>query len=185
MLAWWKRRVALKRAREVVKNTRKLVRVHRDIIAPADVATVNAATDNLAGAIKTKDTGALDNLTGKLDEKLGKAFPRQSYASLRENVEVFLVAAIVAMGVRTFFIQPFKIPTGSMEPTLYGANDMGRGFGDHLLVLRFPLWAERHDQSAAAELAHSDALSALVLWRHARAARRRCSRVRKSSRSGD
>ena len=120
MLAWWKRRVALKRAREVVKNTRKLVRMHRDIIAPADVATVNAATDNLAGAIKTKDTGALDNLTGKLDEKLGKAFPRQSYASLRENVEVFLVAAIVAMGVRTFFIQPFKIPTGSMQPTLYG-----------------------------------------------------------------
>jgi len=120
MLAWWKRRVALKRAREVVKNTRKLVRMHRDIIAPADVATVNAATDNLVGAIKIKDTGALDNLTGKLDEKLGKAFPRQSYASLRENIEVFLVAAIVAMGVRTFFIQPFKIPTGSMQPTLYG-----------------------------------------------------------------
>jgi signal peptidase I len=31
-----------------------------------------------------------------------------------------LVAVIVAMAVRTFFIQPFKIPTGSMQPTLYG-----------------------------------------------------------------
>lgn len=33
-------------------------------------------------------------------------------------------------------IELFKIPTGSMEPTLYGANEMGHGFGDHLLVLR-------------------------------------------------
>lgn len=120
MLAWWKRHVALKRARELVKGTRKLLRMHRDIVAPADVSAVSAAADNLAGAVKTKNAGALNNLTGKLDEKLGKALPRQSYASLRENVEVFLVAAIVAMGVRTFFIQPFKIPTGSMQPTLYG-----------------------------------------------------------------
>ena len=47
------------------------------------------------------------------------------------------------MGIFAFFfflksntIELFKIPTGSMEPTLYGANEMGHGFGDHLLVLR-------------------------------------------------
>ena len=32
---------------------------------------------------------------------------------MRENVEVLLVAMAVAMGIRTFFVQPFKIPTGS------------------------------------------------------------------------
>ena len=120
MLKWWQQRVALKRARETVKNTRKLLRMQRDIIAPADLAAAGAASDNLAGAVKTKRTEALNSLTEKLDEKLGKALLRQSYPALRENIEVFLVAAIVAMGVRTFFIQPFKIPTGSMQPTLYG-----------------------------------------------------------------
>jgi signal peptidase I len=34
------------------------------------------------------------------------------------------VALAVAMGVRTFFLQPFKIPTGSMQPTLWGVTDV-------------------------------------------------------------
>jgi signal peptidase I len=33
-----------------------------------------------------------------------------------------LVALAIAMAIRTFFLQPFKIPTGSMEPTLYGVE---------------------------------------------------------------
>jgi signal peptidase I len=41
-------------------------------------------------------------------------------AGWRENVEVFLVAIVIAAGVRAYFLQPFKIPTGSMQPTLFG-----------------------------------------------------------------
>jgi signal peptidase I len=33
-----------------------------------------------------------------------------------------VVAVAVAMGFRAYFIQPFKIPTGSMQPTLYGIH---------------------------------------------------------------
>ena len=44
------------------------------------------------------------------------------HAAWRENVEVLLVALAVAMGIRTFFLQPFKIPTGSMQPTLFGVT---------------------------------------------------------------
>lgn len=45
--------------------------------------------------------------------------PRGAYA-LRENVEVMVVVLAVALGFRTYFFQPYQIPTGSMQPTLYG-----------------------------------------------------------------
>lgn len=49
-------------------------------------------------------------------------------SKLREYVESFLIALVIALFVRSFFIQAFKIPSSSMEPTLL--------VGDHLLVNR-------------------------------------------------
>jgi signal peptidase I len=46
----------------------------------------------------------------------------------REYVESLLIAALIAFLVRGFVIQAFRIPSGSMEPTLQ--------VGDHLLVNR-------------------------------------------------
>ncbi len=46
----------------------------------------------------------------------------------REYVESLIIAAIIAFFVRSFFIQAFRIPSSSMEPTLL--------IGDHLLVNR-------------------------------------------------
>ena len=40
--------------------------------------------------------------------------------ALAENFEVLVVAVAVAMAFRCYFLEPFKIPTGSMQPTLYG-----------------------------------------------------------------
>jgi signal peptidase I len=39
---------------------------------------------------------------------------------MRDNVETLLVVIALAMSIRTFFFQPFRIPTGSMQPTLFG-----------------------------------------------------------------
>ncbi|MGA2106868.1 MAG: signal peptidase I [Syntrophorhabdales bacterium] len=46
----------------------------------------------------------------------------------REYVESLLIAAVIALLVRGFVVQAFRIPSGSMEPTLL--------VGDHLLVNR-------------------------------------------------
>ena len=48
---------------------------------------------------------------------------------LRENIEAIVVAVILAMFIRTFIVQAFKIPSGSMKETLL--------IGDHILVNKF------------------------------------------------
>ena len=50
-------------------------------------------------------------------------------STLREYFESIVVAVILALFVRTFVFQAFKIPTGSMKPNLL--------VGDHLIVNKF------------------------------------------------
>ncbi|HVM62126.1 MAG TPA: signal peptidase I [Verrucomicrobiae bacterium] len=48
-----------------------------------------------------------------------------------------VLVALVIVGNRTFLFQPFRIPTGAMEPTLHGDGKVGaenRLLGDHLFV---------------------------------------------------
>ncbi len=113
-------RKLLRRGRDLVKGTRKLLRIHRDVLDTAHTEQLIGASDNLAATVAAKNASEAGTLGDSLEETLNRVFPRPSNASLRENVEVLLVALIVAMAVRTFFVQPFKIPTGSMQPTLYG-----------------------------------------------------------------
>jgi len=48
---------------------------------------------------------------------------------LRENIEAIVIAIVLALFIRTFIVQAFKIPSGSMIPTLL--------IGDHILVSKF------------------------------------------------
>ena len=52
-----------------------------------------------------------------------------------EWVKTIVYAVILALLIRGFFLQTFKIPTGSMEPTLRGAMNYGRG--DKIIVIKF------------------------------------------------
>ncbi|MBI5167059.1 MAG: signal peptidase I [candidate division NC10 bacterium] len=47
----------------------------------------------------------------------------------REYAEAFVIAVVLALVIRTFVVQAFKIPSGSMLPTLQ--------VGDHILVNKF------------------------------------------------
>lgn len=48
---------------------------------------------------------------------------------VREYAEAFALAILLALAIRTFVVQAFKIPSGSMIPTL--------SIGDHILVNKF------------------------------------------------
>lgn len=48
---------------------------------------------------------------------------------IREYIEAILIALLLALFIRAYIIQAFKIPSGSMIPTLL--------VGDHILVNKF------------------------------------------------
>jgi signal peptidase I len=57
--------------------------------------------------------------------------PKKKKSNIRETIEAVVVAFLIAIVIRTFVIQAFKIPSGSMIPTLL--------VGDHILVNKFLL----------------------------------------------
>ena len=68
---------------------------------------------------------ALAGADGQVDVHLG----RWRKSEVREYIEAILMAVAVAFTLRTFVIEAFKIPSGSMIPTLM--------VGDHIFVNKF------------------------------------------------
>jgi signal peptidase I len=83
---------------------------------------------------------------GKQDHAAGGgAFSRRSRRGkeakkgslLRELPVLLLIAFVLALVVKTFFVQAFFIPSGSMEQTLHGCTGCT---GDRVLVNKVPYW---------------------------------------------
>lgn len=66
---------------------------------------------------------------GKQVEQVEQKVLIKKKSTLREYLEAAVIAVILALFIRTFVVQAFKIPSGSMEPTLL--------VGDHILVNKF------------------------------------------------
>ncbi|MCF7686786.1 MAG: signal peptidase I [Cephaloticoccus sp.] len=100
----------------------KVWHYRRDCLSAAELTELQAQTQSLRRLVHEKADRmklklAVESLEGNLRSLGGTHYPK---SSLVENVEFFLVAAIVILGFRAFFIQPFKIPTNSMWPSYYG-----------------------------------------------------------------
>jgi signal peptidase I len=114
----------VRQATDMCKHVEKLLNAQRDILSPQAIETVTGGLGAMKGAIDSgADDAALRKQMEELEKTANKWIKPYPNAEWRENVEVFLVAIVVAMGIRTFFLQPFKIPTGSMQPTLFGVTE--------------------------------------------------------------
>ena len=104
-------------------HVQRLLAAQRDQLSPQAIGAMTFAMNELQKTIaEGTNRGRIRIKMDELDFAANKWLKPYPNAMWRENVEVILVAVAVAMAIRTFFVQPFKIPTGSMQPTLFGVT---------------------------------------------------------------
>ena len=91
-----------------------------------------AEDDLLSPALRLQFDGVIRELENapayRLDEAVAKAqkdyiaLPLPRRGKMYAFLDLIFVVGLVAFGLRGLFFQPFRIPTGSMQPTLYGVH---------------------------------------------------------------
>ncbi|MGF1453239.1 MAG: signal peptidase I [Opitutales bacterium] len=125
MLPFWKkkpRKQLLESARALASMARKVVNYRKDVLSEQAILELREVEGTLRTMVRGDAPDAdLEEARDRADNLLhkhgGDFYPVHFW---NENIEVVIVAAIVAIAVRTYFIQPFKIPTNSMWPTYAG-----------------------------------------------------------------
>jgi signal peptidase I len=138
-------------ARNWLELADKVWHYRRDQLSDAEARELRAPIEGLRQQVADRAEASklklgIEALEPVLHRLGGKIYPK---TSLVENVEFFLIAAIVIIGIRTYFVQPFKIPTNSMWPSYYGMTpqvfpDPAQHPGPIMQALRFVAFGARN-----------------------------------------
>jgi signal peptidase I len=131
---------------DVLKDGAEMLRVlhknrvyEQDLLRSADLEKILNLEERWKTALKEKNAAQAAALAEETFVISKRAFKPSPWGEWRENVEVFVVAIVIALAIRSFFLQPFKIPTGSMEPTLNGQQLTVTDEAPRNLLLRLAL----------------------------------------------
>ena len=118
-------------ARKALKNLREAFRLNEDVLTPEVHLRLSELLTDLTQAIRCKETEDLPALIKSTQATFEELLPKQRFAAAAEWFDVLVAALSVAFCFRAYYYQPFRIPTGSMQPTLYGIHtETASMFGD-------------------------------------------------------
>ncbi len=118
----------LREAKDFVKTNARHVKKARDVSSGAR-SRVEDELNELRQAIADKDVDRIKSTRAAIDKLLDEHFDIQEKSAFREYAESIGLAVLFALVLRGFVFEAFKIPTGSMIPTLL--------VGDHIFVNKF------------------------------------------------
>lgn len=110
----------LKNAKLLHKGVMRFIHYKRDLLPQAKLDEINGLRAELEQSIKARDSKRIDTLSDTINRACERALPGTRTSAIAENIEVFFVSIVIALGIRAYIAQPFQIPTGSMQPTLNG-----------------------------------------------------------------
>jgi len=112
---------------DIEKHYRHLLRKDEDILPAPAIASLQTAIAAVQAGRTAADLAAAESCLQRHQDGSQVKLPSRSHPRLRDNLEMLVVALGLAFGIRALFLQPFKIPTGSMQPTLFGIHFVPHG----------------------------------------------------------
>ena len=116
-----KRGPEAKEAKAVLLYSKKVLKYRKHLMSTPTFFEIENRRKSLKTALNVKNFSEVKKISTELDQLLcengGDIYPVRV---LNDNAEVLLVAAIIALAIRAFFVQTFQIPTNSMYPTYHG-----------------------------------------------------------------
>ena len=145
IIDYFKYRNARSMLKGAIRQASAIRNMQRDEAGEVNDAALRGAIASARGVYrKSRSRDEIQSAIEALSAAVGPgtAWKPLHVNALAENFEVIVVAIGVAMAFRCYFLEPFKIPTGSMQPTLYGiysSDQANPGIWDRI-PLKFAKW---------------------------------------------
>ena len=151
----FQRRRLKKQLKHILHDARHARHMREDLESAEKIDALLKKEQALKDAWSQGALDQIESIAEQVIQQTTEILPPKKNPRVREYVEILVVAIGVAMAFRTYFVQPFKIPTGSMEPTLFGIKaeaQVGRGIMDYLPLnlVNLALFGDRYVEIKAA-----------------------------------